>query len=387
MVVARPASHGFSVFRLSRRPVRQPADHVTSASVDAGRRHVAIKVTVVPEWEPDVLPGYWQQTIALGADPDGEGQLIATVVRRGDPDPTAGRAVLLVHGFTDYFFNTELADHFAARGFTFYALDLHKCGRSWREGQTPHFTTDLARYDTELDRTLDIINGVSPAKVLVYGHSAGGLVVSLWLDRLRGRGVTRIRNLTGLVLNSPWLDLQGPAFLRIPPTAAAIAAMSRVRKRMVIRSPTAGGYGSTLHREYHGDFDYDLKWKPIGGFPVTLGWIHAIRRGHARLHRGLDVGVPNLILRSDRSVREANDPVKVDAIQRGDAVLDVNQIARWAGCIGNRSTVVPIADAKHDVFLSVAESRQTAYHELDSWLNWYTIWSETNGATPQPERG
>jgi alpha-beta hydrolase superfamily lysophospholipase len=117
---------------------------------------------------------------------------------------------------------------------------------------------------------------------------------------------------------------------------------------------------------------------------VTLGWIHAIRRGHARLHRGLDVGVPNLILRSDRSVREVNDP---DAIQRGDAVLDVNQTARWAGCIGNRTTVVPIADAKHDVFLSVAESRRAAYHELDSWLNWYTIWSETTGVTPQPERG
>ena len=39
-------------------------------------------------------------------------------------------------------------------------------------------------------------------------------------------------------------------------------------------------------------------------------------------------------------------------MQRGDAVLDVNQIARWAGCIGNRTTIVPIVDAKHDVFLS-----------------------------------
>ena len=62
--------------------------------------------------------------------------------------------MLAVHGYTDYFFNTELADHFASRGFAFYALDLHKCGRSWRDGQTPHFTTDLARYDAELDRAM-----------------------------------------------------------------------------------------------------------------------------------------------------------------------------------------------------------------------------------------
>jgi alpha-beta hydrolase superfamily lysophospholipase len=332
-----------------------------------------------------VLPGYWQQTFELGQDPDGEGDLVATLVRRGEPDSSATRAVFVVHGFTDYFFHTELADHFADRGFAFYALDLHKCGRSWREGQTPHFTTDLARYDSELERALDVIAAASDgAKVLVYGHSAGGLIVSLWLDRLRSRGMTQRKHVTGLVLNSPWLDLQGPAFLRTAPTAAAIAALSRVRKMTVVRPPTEGGYGATLHRDYGGDFDYDLKWKPIGGFPVTFGWINAIRRGHAKLHRGLDVGVPNLILRSDRSVREVNDP---DAIQRGDAVLDVKQIARWAGCIGDRTTVVPIADAKHDVFLSVPESRQAAYRELDTWLNWYTMWSETPRAAAQPERG
>jgi alpha-beta hydrolase superfamily lysophospholipase len=342
-------------------------------------------VAVVPGWEPDVLPGYWQQTVGLGPDPDGEGDLVATLVRRGEPDPSATHAVLLVHGFTDYFFNTEQADHFAARGFAVYALDMNKCGRSWREGQTPHFTTDLARYDTELERALDLIAESSPAKVLVYGHSAGGLIVSLWLDRLRSRGMTQRKHVTGLVLNSPWLDLQGPAILRTAPTRAAIGAISRVRKKRVVRPPAEGGYGATLHRDYAGDFDYDLNWKPIGGFPVTFGWIHAIRRGHAALHRGLDVAVPNLILRSDRSVREVTDPEKIDEIQRGDAVLDVKQIARWAGCIGNRSTIVPIVDAKHDVFLSVPESRHAAYRELDKWLDWYL--AETSDAATKSEWG
>jgi alpha-beta hydrolase superfamily lysophospholipase len=342
-------------------------------------------VAVVPGWEPDVLPGYSQQTIGLGPDPDGEGDLVATLVRRGEPDPSATHAVLLVHGFTDYFFNTEQADHFAARGFAVYALDMNKCGRSWREGQTPHFTTDLARYDTELERALDLIAEASPAKVLVYGHSAGGLIVSLWLDRLRSRGMTQRKHVTGLVLNSPWLDLQGPAILRTAPTRAAIGAISRVRKKRVVRPPAEGGYGATLHRDYAGDFDYDLNWKPIGGFPVTFGWIHAIRRGHAALHRGLDVAVPNLILRSDRSVREVTDPEKIDEIQRGDAVLDVKQIARWAGCIGNRSTIVPIVDAKHDVFLSVPESRHAAYRELDKWLDWYL--AETSDAATKSEWG
>ena len=326
-------------------------------------------VTGVTAWETDVLTGYHQHTIELGADPEGEGDLVATLVRRGLP-ARAGRAVLAVHGYTDYFFNTELADRFAARGFAFYALDLQKCGRSWRDGQTPHFTTDLARYHTELERALAVIADESGgAGVCVYGHSVGGLIVTLWLDLLRERGVTAALGVDGLVLNSPFLDLHGPAILRTAPTSAALIALARLRKTRVVRKPTEGGYGTTLHRDYGGDFDYDLAWKPLGGFPVTFGWINAVRRGQARLHRGLDVGVPNLILRSDHSVTEgrAADP---DSIQRGDAVLDVHQIARWAGCVGGtRTTIAPIVDAKHDVFLSLPGPRAEAYRELDRWLD------------------
>lgn len=335
-------------------------------------------------WEPDVLPGYWQQTISLGPDPDGEGELFATLIRRGD-GPRARRAVLALHGYTDYFFNTELADHFTSRGFTFYALDLHKCGRSRRPGQTPHFTTNLANYDAELQRALEIVaadvDGSEPLELCLYGHSAGGLIATLWLDRLMRRGAGG--RIVGLVLNSPFFDLHGPAILRTAPTSAALIALARFRKLYVIRKPTpGGGYGTTLHRDYAGEFDYDLDLKPLGGFPITFGWINAIRRGQARLHRGLDVGVPNLVLRSDHSVTEAPDP---DAIQRGDAVLDVHQIARWAGCVGNHTTSAPITDAKHDVFLSLAEPRAAAYRELDRWLDSY-LGSESASSTTRSGR-
>ncbi|WP_322860006.1 alpha/beta hydrolase [Mycobacterium europaeum] len=340
-------------------------------------------------WEPDVLPGYWQRTIPLGPDPVGEGEIVATLVRRGEPagPPGAsgtGHAVLAVHGYTDYFFNTALADHFAARGFAFYALDLQKCGRSRRDGQTPHFITNLDDYDAELEHALTVIRerDRSP-RVLVYGHSSGGLIVSLWLDRLRRRDAGAHAGVGGLVLNSPFLDLHGPAALRLPVTSALIAGLSRVRSKGVVRTPTDGGYGTTLHRDYHGEFDYDLQWKPVGGFPITLGWLNAIRRGHARLHRGLDVGVPNLILRSDHTVRETADAA---SMQCGDAVLDVTQIARRAGCIGNHSTIAPIIDAKHDVFLSLPQPRRAAYRQLDLWLDDYLDTDRTD-ASPSSRKG
>jgi alpha-beta hydrolase superfamily lysophospholipase len=341
----------------------------------------------VTGWVPDVLPGYWQRTIPLGLDPAGEGDIVATLIRRGEPTGADHHAVLAVHGYTDYFFNTALADHFADRGFAFYALDLQKCGRSRRDGQTPHFITNLAHYDAELERGLAAIReqapGGRPVKILVYGHSAGGLIVPLWLDRLRRRDPAAHSVVRGLVLNSPFLDLHGPAVLRLPVTAALIAGLSRVRSKGVVRAPTEGGYGTTLHRDYHGEFDYNLHWKPLGGFPITFGWLHAIRRGQARLHRGLDVGVPNLILRSDHSVRETSDPA---SMQNGDAVLDVTLIARRASCVGNRTTIVPVADAKHDVFLSSAEPRRMAYRQLDLWLDDY-LGSENTDASASSGKG
>jgi alpha-beta hydrolase superfamily lysophospholipase len=316
-------------------------------------------------WVDDVIPGYRQITCELGPDPDGEGELVATVVTSAGGGTSEG-VVLAVHGFTDYFFNTQLVEFFAARGYRTYGLDLPKCGRSWREGQTPHFSTELSRYDRDLELALAIAGTENPgSRVLVYGHSTGGLVVSLWLDRVRRRGDTAALGLSGLVLNSPFLDLHGPAILRTRVTFGALGAVSRVGKTRVVRAAGNGGYGLTLHRDYHGDFDYNLKWKPVGGFPITAGWIHAVRRGQARLHRGLDVGVPNLVLRSDHSVGET---VGTEEMQRGDAVLDVTHIARWAGCIGNRQTIVPVPDAKHDVFLSLPAPRASAYAELDRWL-------------------
>src|ERR1700719_4012477 len=93
------------------------------------------------EWKPDILgDGYTQTVLGLGADPDGEGLIEAVLVRREPRDgEVAQGAVLYVHGFTDYFFQTALADFFAACGLPFYALDLRKSGRALRPGHTAHY--------------------------------------------------------------------------------------------------------------------------------------------------------------------------------------------------------------------------------------------------------
>lgn len=315
-------------------------------------------------WSPDLLGvPYEAAAIPLGPDPDGEGEVCATVVRRladqAGSTVAPRRAVLYVHGFTDYFFQRHLAEHFTGQGIDFYALDLRKCGRSLRPGHTPHYVSDLALYDRELEAAMELIG---PARTVVMAHSTGGLIVPLWLDRLRRAG--RDLGISGLILNSPWLDLQGPALLRSAGTVA-VNAVGRVRPFTTLPAGMSTVYGDSLYAGAKGEWDYNLEWKPLNGFPVVLGWLSAVRAGHATLHRGLDVGVPSLVLRSARTHYSRHFEPESSA---ADTVLDVRQIARWSGCLGNRNTTVPLDGALHDVFLSAPAVRAAAFEEVDLWL-------------------
>jgi len=151
---------------------------------------------VIP-WVPDVeLPGYRQLNIPLpGArmcqgEPDHE--VVATLVRRSDPG--GRRAVLYVHGWSDYFFQTHLAEAVESWGYDFYALDLRRYGRSLRDGQLAGYTADLAEYHQELDAAVEVIRTEGHDHVVLLGHSTGGLVVSLFArDRPGGAGAGLIR--------------------------------------------------------------------------------------------------------------------------------------------------------------------------------------------------
>ncbi|MGB3699579.1 MAG: alpha/beta hydrolase [Gordonia sp. (in: high G+C Gram-positive bacteria)] len=332
-----------------------------------------------PQWRPDeFLDGFQALTIDLGTDPDGEGAIDATLVRApgAGSEPDRHGAVLYVHGFTDYFFQTELADFFTDAGYDFYALDLRKCGRSLREGQQPHFTTDLVQYDRELNAALDVVAAASrdagtPTRVLVVAHSTGGLITPLWIDRLRRTDPARHRLLTGLVLNSPWLDLQGEALLRTDAARLLVAGIGRFAPKRVIPRELSSAYGESLSAHAHGEWAYDLHRKPLTGFPVTFGWMAAVRAGQLRLHRGLEVGVPALVLRSDKSRFVGAYRPEVDT---ADCVLDVRQIAQWSGVLGSRVWAVAVPDARHDVFLSLATPRRIAYDEVRTWMT--TVFDE-----------
>ncbi|MFN8196318.1 MAG: alpha/beta hydrolase [Nocardioidaceae bacterium] len=308
--------------------------------------------------ETDILGApYTVETIVLR--PDAEGAVEANLVRR-TPERPSRRAVLHVHGFCDYFFHTEYAEWWAARGVDFYALDLRKYGRSLREHHTPGYVDDVREYFEELDAAWERITvRDGHDEVVLSAHSTGGLTAALWANDRR-------HELAGMFLNSPWVDMHGPFWVRLG--ARVARQLGSYQPRREIPRSRSGVYGQGLHRDLSGEWAYDLAWKPLESWPVYAGWLRAIRGAHAELHRGLDVQGPVLVLTSGTTGR----PQELgEEVWSTDIVLDVRQMRRWATAVGRHVTVVSVPGAMHDVVLSRPEPRGRVYAELDRWLRAY----------------
>ncbi|WP_058234797.1 alpha/beta hydrolase [Devriesea agamarum] len=316
----------------------------------------------VPQgFDPDVLgEGFSARPLSLGRDDEGE--LFATLVRYQPPSvsansvcrPLTGVSVLYLHGWSDYFFQRHVAEFFSSLGAEFYALDLRKYGRSLRPGQTPTSVNSLDEYDEDIDAARAVIG--RERRLLVVGHSTGGLIAALWAARHRDA-------VTGLVLNSPWLEFYlgsaGRSFM-----TPFVKARARIHSHATVTSRGFPFYARTVHRVYGGEWDYDRSLKPDGGYPLPARTLAAVLKGQRRLARGLDLTIPVLVLCSTRTRFGAwfhRD------MRRADVVLSVKAIAARAPRLGRCVTTIRVEGARHDVFCSDLDARSAAFQAVRRW--------------------
>lgn len=310
------------------------------------------------EWEPDFLIGFERCSIpldtpdVLAGDPV-EG-MSAVVVRPVDR-PDGPRAVLYLHGWNDYFFQQHVADFWTELGYDFYALDLRRYGRSKVQGQLLGYTSDLGEYHEELDAVvLDL--RAKYERLILKGHSTGGLVAALYAQDRPG-------TFDAVVLNSPWLDLQGGPLARA--LGSAIKTLGSQRPTAVLPVTDTGLYKRVLHVSEGGEWDYDLALKSAPTALIRVGWLKAVLLGHARIASGLAIDCPVLVLCSDHSdfSRKWSEDLK-----SADTVLDVDQIARRAVQLGPLVTLVRIADGLHDLTLSAEPVRGEVFSQIRRWV-------------------
>jgi len=313
-------------------------------------------------WRPDILPGFEATDLELVPDraPGEDVDPVATLVRRVRRAGAAPlrAAVLYLHGWNDYFFQLHLADYWLRQGHQFYALDLRRYGRSLRPTQLPGFITDLEDYGEELVAAMSEID-TEHDRVVLMAHSTGGLVGALWADAHHDR-------LAGIILNSPWLDLQGAPIMRSLGTL--VEAVGARAATAVIRLPDPGLYARALHTEHGGEWDYDTDLKMSPSPPVRAGWVRAVLRGHHAIARGLSLPMPVLVMCSDKTQFRRR---WTEELRRVDSVLDVEQIAARAPRLGRCVTIVRIAGGVHDLVLSAPPVRAAVFDEIDRWSDGY----------------
>lgn len=296
-------------------------------------------------------------------------QVHTTLINHRD-EQHSPHAILYVHGYTDYFFQTGLAEHFIAQGYRFYALDLQGYGRSIRPNSPPNWCESIEQYGQDLDIALATMKEDGVDKVTLLAHSTGGLVTATYLaqpylaDERARHYQTDFPDISGLILNSP--------FLALPFSPTTLKWINKPLYALVSLFPFASLptkkatlYSKTLHTVFGGEWDYRLDWKPATGYPLSFYWLKQIVLAQRKLTTKR-IEIPTLLCHSEVSTL---DKKTVAEMQLGDGVLDVNSMQDAANKTFSQLSEASIQHGFHDLFLSQRPAREAYLASIDHWLH------------------
>jgi alpha-beta hydrolase superfamily lysophospholipase len=308
-------------------------------------------------YQLDVL-GTDYEYLEIPMPDDDEGKVISTLIRK-KASSTTSKAVLYIHGFVDYFFQTEMAERFNQHGFDFYALDLRKYGRSLLAHQTAYKVHDLREYNADIHAALNIIEQEGHERVLLAGHSTGGLTATLFAAHHPAHPLIQ-----GLWLNSPFYDFNMRPFEKkylLP----RLAQLGKKLPDLQFPSRLNRYYVPSLHQMYHGEWIFNLEWKKPNMPLVPLSFVTAIYEAQKEIHQGVTLNIPSLVMYSHQTTY----PLRFNRnAQTSDVILDVRDIIKYVQKIKGDVLRCEIKDALHDVVLSKRDVREKVYQQLFAWL-------------------
>lgn len=306
-------------------------------------------------WGKDILPGFESKFVKM---PDAfDGPVRCTVVRRLCGQPSK-KAFLYVHGFNDYFFQSEMGELMNDSGYNFYAVDLRRYGRSRLPWQYPFNVRDMKEYFEDIDSALNIVRRDGNTDITLGGHSTGGLTVSYYAA-CRGKriGVARV------VTDSPFLEWNFSPFMRNV-AANMLEGLAHLAPNMKIKQGHCDGYAYSLLKEYDGEWSYNTEWKMVYSPPVTASWVGAVNAAQRDLMRKREfISVPILVMTSSRKIDGCN---YTPEFSTGDCVLNPSDIRKRGERLATDSLrlVCEIDSGLHDLILSRLPVRDNAYRTM-----------------------
>jgi alpha-beta hydrolase superfamily lysophospholipase len=305
-------------------------------------------------WQADSLAGYEKTTI-IRSDSN------PTTVIRKRANCNCTSAILYVHGYNDYFFQKEMGDNFVDSCYNFYALDLHGYGRSIRKGQLPYQAREVSEYYEDIDSAMQVMRNDGITNVALMGHSLGGLITSSYMN-FKPDAMVNV-----LILNSPFLEWNMSGFMK-KIVLPGVASMGKLSPKLSFSQGDDTSYGESLLSAYHGEWDYNVEWKTLHPRKVTAGWIRMVSQAQKNLRKQASIKVPILLMYSSISVT-GNKWTELH--QKGDAVLNVDDIKNIGMTLGSNVTELKVYGGIHDLLLSSPDVRNTVYKSIFVWLALY----------------
>ncbi|MGF1869345.1 alpha/beta hydrolase [Photobacterium indicum] len=320
-----------------------------------------LNIAYATDWVADTeLAGFETTTLSLQDDYDGEAS--ATLIRLKSVEQSQ-KAVLYIHGYSDYFFQEEMAQQYIDHGYNFYAIDLRKYGRSISENTThPNMMKKIDEYDEEITKAISLIRGEEEnTKLLLAAHSTGGLIAAIYADKYQST-----KTIDAVFFNSPYLN-------KVPVGGSAIIALGLTCPFCELPTPpNLKVYGESVNDKYHGEWNFNLEWKPVGrdggDIPVYAGWLRSVYLAQKQVKAGLDIQVPILVMHSKYSYKPL---FYTDKASMMDTVLVVDEINEYADYLGDHVTKIRVDGGLHDLVLSKSDVRTKVYTELFRWLDAY----------------
>lgn len=286
---------------------------------------------------------------------DYEGEVSAAVEYANLPE--ANTAVLYIHGYMDYFFQDHLASFFMDKGISFYAIELRKYGASLKSHQHENFFKDITEYDEEISIVLNKIKNDGHKNIIINGHSTGGLLATHYAINGEYKNL-----ISGIVLNSPFFELNESKFVKF--VLSFVTLFSCFLPYLKVSKLTSI-YTESLHKNYKGKWNFNLKYKPVPSFNTYLGWLDGVLKAQKNIQKKQIKTIPSIIFHSNKSYFGTKWS---DLLYESDGVLNVDDIDFFGRKIYPHADVIAINNAVHDIVLSADDVIENYFNYISAWL-------------------
>jgi len=258
--------------------------------------------------------------------------------------PEANTAVLYTHGIS------------------FYAIELRKYGSSIKKHQHDNYCQSITEYYEEISIVLNKIKKEGHSKIILNGHSTGGLIATHYALHGEYKNI-----ISGIILNSPFLEFNISKIKKlILPVITPLATVFPYLKFTVMPST----YTESLHKNYKGRWSFNLEYKPIPSFITYFGWVRAILMAQKEIQKRKIESIPCVIFHSDKSCFETTWN---NLMLSSDAVLNVDDIVFLGRKIYPNANIIEIKNAVHDIVLSSDEVIDDYFTNISEWLEKYAL--------------